>query len=638
MAATPKSLNIDDPAPQTAHPPESPPSSSSTGDSDVDTDSDNDHEHEFDTLVCQWNVCIHELRRLQEATPASSPIHGLSDLIKAQQQTLDRLLKRKAAGKLSHEHYNGFKDFCWYDRWAVVKKCQELVSIENISFPRNPRKPVAPGAGWIRYKDSPLHEKPVVIDAVVDNGATWLKFMSMSTRNLEFQLVVDMDAESDDDDETVHVRSDSTQTWSDAETIQLSSASTENDYDTTIDWSGHSVFVETIMKIVKAAEWNHCPHVHFVLPRLVEGESNIVDTLLSDLRKRDSGAVKITISCANGKFLTSDAPGPSAAIPVLVDRLEPFVREDCRRLTLVVNLDPSVLASLVSDLHHGPILLQPLAQQKLIIQTQSSLPNDVEETGQVPRNEILAKVLLPALRGRKLVCTESAAKYFRKVIEAISTSSEEVRASLILPPQGAGQVHDKFRLLTEFQKWSNVAIPHDLLLPIAIVDDVTLDEVQPLVSSNKLPPMASQVARDLSPLNRSIYLYGWANGVTTITGHRGIDRQVQLSVATHWTPDPKNKRPPDVWHRLLSGHLFLRDKPKNWQDLISCVVPGGEVPAELVRWTLPWTTWGRGIDANGVPDTKTWPGIGHEEMLEYGRKTERRKRDGETAEGGASES
>lgn len=576
-------------------------------DGETGSDEDHDSDHELDgaveSLVTQWHACIDELRQLQEATPASSPIHGLPNLLKAQQQTLDKMLHRRATDKLSRDNYTAFKSVCWYDRWALIKKCHDLIYVDNVSFPRSPRAPVIPGAGWIRYKNGRFQERPVVIDAVVDNGATWLKFMSISTRTLEFQVL--SDGTDSDDEEGIS--------------------------------SSHSIFVETIIKIVNAARWNHCPHVHLVLPRLMEGESDVVDKVLRAVRNMTDGqAVKITVSCANSKFMTSKVPELSAAIPALVEGRELFVVEDCRRLTPVVNLDPSALTSLVSDLHHGPVPLQPQAQQELLVYTQSALhsDNDVEETGQVPRSEILARVLLPALRGRKLVCTRFAAKYFRKLIGAISTRSEEFRASLILPPEGSAKTHDE--LVAELQRWSNVAIPDDLLLPIEIVDDITTENVESLVSSTKLPPMALEVARDLSPLNRSIYLYGWANRATTVTGHRGINRQVQLSVATNWKAG-LDDRPPDVWHRLLSGSLFLREKPKHWRDLIG-VAAGGEVPPELMRWTLPWTTWGRGIDANGVPDTKTWPGVGHEEMLGYGRKTERRARDNEAADGEPSQS
>ena len=142
-----------------------------------------------------------------------------------------------------------------------------------------------------------------------------------------------------------------------------------------------------------------------------------------------------------------------------------------------------------------------------------------------------------------------------------------------------------------------------------------------------LPRMALGVSQDLSPPNRSVYLYGWIHRLTTITGHRGIERQIQLSVATYWNSasEASDVDPPDIWHRHLGAYLIHRDKPKNWKDMIPGVPEGGEVPKEMIRWTLPWTTWGRGISTYGVPGTKTWPGVGHDNMQEYGRRMERRE-------------
>ena len=32
------------------------------------------------------------------------------------------------------------------------------------------------------------------------------------------------------------------------------------------------------------------------------------------------------------------------------------------------------------------------------------------------------------------------------------------------------------------------------------------------------------------------------------------------------------------------------------------------------------TTWGRGISTYGLPDTKTWEGIGHADKTKFGRR------------------
>lgn len=562
------------------------------------------------SLIEQWKTCIKELRQLHvEATASASvlPIYGLYSLLKVQQRALDKAIQKNEVSQkdLSVAHYFGIKSCCWDDKWAVVKKCRSLVCV-NKEFPRSPRQPVPPGQGWLAHKDKPFQEKEVVVDAVVDNGATWLRFISIATKRLEYQVLTEgyeSQGEDENDDE---------------------------------DGAGkgliHTEFVDTVKKLVLAARWNHCPHIHLLLPSLHEGESEVVNSVLDYLRNNIGGDdVSITISCAGSPFLADPPPPVDVAITALVSGRDRLVRDDCQHITPTANLDPSVLLSLVTDLHHGAVPLQSQAQQHVIIE--SIKAHETERKELVSRKDILAEVLFPALRGRKLVCTRFTASYFRQVISAIATHSEEVLASIILPPDDSSPSAALARedRLTEFQKWSTVPVPPDLLLPIEIVDDIDLQDVEPLIAAGRLPPMARGVAHDLSRLNRSVYLYGWANRLTTITGHRGIERQILLSIATHWTRG-WDERPPDIWHRHLGGYLVHRDKPTNWRDMI----PGAErgdtaVPREVMRWTYPWTTWGRGISTYGVPDTKAWDGVGHDDMQGYGRRMERRERNGTAA-------
>jgi len=543
----------------------------------------------IDALIKQWKLCISELRQL--AAAAKIPIHGLNSLLKVQQRALDKAVQKRERGLLSAANYFGIKSCCWDDRWDIVKKCSGLVSV-NKEFPRSPRVPVSPGEGWLAYKDGLFQEKPISVDAVVDSGATWLKLISIPPKTLEYQVMAEgWESEEDEDGGEDGPQSEG-------------------------DGLAHTEFVDSIRKIVLAAKWNHCPHLHLLLPGLREGQSEVVDRVLNFVRNRvGDGVVSITLSCADSAFLVDAPPESSGAIAALADQRDLLVGDDCRRITPVVNLDPSALTALVTDLHHGPVLLQPKAQQEII--SKSILDHETDNNELVSRQDILATILLPALRGRKLLCTQSAAKYFRQLIGAISTHSEEKRALLILPPVGGERGLSREEIISELQKWSNVPIPSDLNLPVEIVQDITTEDVEPLVAAGRLPPMALGVAKDLSQLNCSVYLYGWANGMTTITGHRGIERQIQLSLATHWTrgENNPNERPPDIWHRHLGGYLIHRDKPKEWREMT-----GGEVPQEVIRWTHPWTTWGRGISTYGVPDTKTWPGVGHEDMQGYGRR------------------
>lgn len=553
-----------------------------------------------ESLIEQWVACIGELRQLAVATQSDKPIHGLSSLLKVQQRALDKAVQKRDKEQLTPAHYFGIKSCCWDDKWAVVKKCRGLVCV-NRDFARSPRQPVPPGSGWLAYKDKLFQEKEVAVDAVVDSGVTWLRFMSMPAKRLEYQVLTEgYESGGDEDGET-----------------QGGLVNTE--------------FVDSIRKLVLAARWNHCPHVHLLLPGLRRGESAVVDRVLDYVQTTlGDGDVSVTISCADSAIL-SDAPPPfETAIAALVRERDPLVGDDGRRVGPVANLDPSALVSLATDLHHGPVPLQPQAQQDIIAASVEAHETDKNEL--VSRRDILATVLLPALRGRRLVCTRFAASYFRWVIAAIGTHSEEVRASLILPPEDNAKLPSASSedRLAEFRKWSMVPIPSDLRLPVEVVDDIGLEDIDQLISAGRLPPMAHGVGHDLSRLNRSVYLYGWANRVTTVTGHRGIERQIQLSIATHWVRGSGDERPPDIWHRHLGGYLVHRDKPKDWRHMI----PGGEdtsmIPHEVIRWTYPWTTWGRGISTYGVPDTKSWEGVGHDDMQGYGRRTERRERGNNT--------
>ncbi|KAK4233483.1 hypothetical protein C8A03DRAFT_19451 [Achaetomium macrosporum] len=555
----------------------------------------------IEALITQWQRCMEELQRLQQtAEAASRPVRGLHALLKVQQRALDKVIQKQRGSSvtsISPAQYFGLKSCCWDDRWAVVKKCRGLVSI-NKEFPRSPRLPVALDDGWLAYKDRPFQEKPVAVDAVVDSGATWLKFISISSKTLAYQVVAEGWASEPEDDENGE--------GADAADGGL----------------GHTEFAGTVKKIVLAARWNHCQHVHLILPGLQEGNSEAVDRMIHYIRhKIGAGDVSVEASCAGSPFLAEPPPPLDHAITALIQDREPLVGDDCGRLTGTVNLDPSALVALVTDLHHGPVPLQPEPQQRIIIR--SILDHETDNNELVSRQDILSSVLYPALRRRKLVCTGLAAAYFRKLIDAISTHSEETRAKLILPPLESESASAQ-ELRETLQKWSTVPVPDDLHLPVQIVPDIDLPDVEELIAAGKLPPMALSVARDLSPLNRSVYCYGWAHRLTTVTGHRGIERQVRLSLARHWTrgEDSGDERPPDIWHRHLGGYLIHRDKPKDWREMIP---EGEEIPPEVIRWTYPWTTWGRGISTYGVPDTKTWEGVGHEDKTTYGRRMSRRE-------------
>ncbi|KAK0622664.1 hypothetical protein B0T14DRAFT_535786 [Immersiella caudata] len=549
-----------------------------------------------------WRMCVDELGQLCAAMPPARLHHTLTNLHRQQEIAVERSSKKAQKGDLPSPHiFNALGSQSWAVKWAVVKKCRGLICV-NTQFPHTPPlfvHPLSKDPSRERIVKRPLQERTVTIDAAVDSGATWIKFISVTPKALEYQVDAtnwESDSENDEGDDSSVGRAERHRT---------------------IDGLSYCDFVAKAKTVVQAAKWNQCPQLHLVIPSLREGESGAVDRVLNYIRTELGGKdVTVTVSCANSPLLTEPPPELSAAIESLVSVEDEFSAEHGRPLTPTINLDPGVLISLVSDMHHGPIPQQPLSQQKVVTLSLGH-PDNPEKPELDGRQDLLPRVLFPALRGRKLVCTKFAASYFRQVISSIATSSEETRASFILPPEGSSTSREE--LLAECQKWSNVSIPSDLVLPVEIVDDVDVEQVESLVRSGQLPPMALGVARDLSRLNCSVYLHGWANRLTTITGSRGIYRQVHNSISKHWKPDGLNDIPPHLL-QLYVGRLLHRDKPGNWRQILTGVPNGGEVPPEVIRWTYPLTTWGRGINSFGMPDSKCWPGVGHDEIQTHGIK------------------
>ncbi|KAK4450931.1 hypothetical protein QBC34DRAFT_484172 [Podospora aff. communis PSN243] len=550
--------------------------------------STSDDDSSLDDFFDAWKMCIDEVGQLMAAMPQDQVHPCLKALHLRQKRGFEKGCWKRQRGLLQRHYYSGLGSSNWTIQWSVIKKFRGLMCVDK-TFQRSPYVAIDPSSNESKmpaWDTIPFQQSRVIVDAVVDGGATWLKFLSISRKTLEYQVMAEgWENEGwESEDEGGHSRADNLR---------------------------HIPFVDNIRSFVQAARWNHCPHLHLLVLTLREGESEVVDRVLNYVRTEIGGrGVAVTISCSNSAFLTEPPPDLSTAIASVVER-DPVVGDDCRRITSTLNLDPGVLVSLVTDVHHSPVPKQPVLQQDIINYTLAEV---------VPRKDILANLLFPILRGRRLVCTKFAASYFRQLISTLSTSSEEARASLLLPPEGSSASREE--LLAEYQEWTNVPVPSDLLFPVEIVDDVDIPQVESMVSSGRLPPMALGVSQDLSRLNRSVYLYGWANGLTTLSGNRGIGRQIQLSLARHWEPSENgtNDNPPNIYQRYLGAYLIHRDKPKNWRDLIG-VAEGGEVPSELIRWTYPLTTWGRGVGGNGLPDSKTWPGVGHDEQVRYSLKT-----------------
>ncbi|KAI9788277.1 MAG: hypothetical protein M1835_002359 [Candelina submexicana] len=362
-----------------------------------------------------------------------------------------------------------------------------------------------------RYKDK---KNSALVDIVAHGGEEWIKVSTITENRVLFEMAEagwNADDSGPDDDSTS--RSDN-------------------------DDNGLSLFrlAEDLKKAAKAVRvrYKH-PKVRFVLPKLEEGKIPQIDRLLRDIR-----ATGIVVHCA------SDLEGIPE--PPLTDVLDKLVVDDFAAFTPILNIDCTILLALVSDLSHGRVAVEPWFHRAIRRQI------ELEE-----EEKLLPTFLFPAMGNRELVCTAEAAKRMREIVDLIGTPAEKARMVLLMGEErnanGAEeQAYDaatrRKNLVTSFRQYSEYDIPSEWNLPIHIVDghiDITL-----------LPRTAIAVADSLTAINRSVFLYGWAAGRTTISSNRTVAKLIETVIEEHRSSEEDVG--PDVWLCPTARSLVGKEK------------------------------------------------------------------------------
>lgn len=262
------------------------------------------------------------------------------------------------------------------------------------------------------------------------------------------------------------------------------------------------------------------PKIQLLLPRLVEGADKDIDKLLSMVR-----ALGIMVMCGN------DIPRP----PQIDEALGHMVIDEFSTFTDTLNIDCSLLA-LVSDLSFSRVI-EPSRLKKWWKEQQ------IEE-----KERLLPTLLWPAMGSRKLVCTRESAAWMRELVDMIGTETERARMRLLFSEDTS---KSRQELIADFQRYSDHEVPSDWQLPIMIIDfDQSL--------KRKLPRVVAAVEAELTDHNRSVFLYGWATGITTLSSNKVVARLIEKIIWEH------NRHGGDVDgpHVWLSRSRSLVAKPK----------------------------------------------------------------------------
>jgi hypothetical protein len=268
----------------------------------------------------------------------------------------------------------------------------------------------------------------------------------------------------------------------------------------------------------------HVPRIRVILPN-IDLYTAPPDMALF-LRQLDGTnldpGVQVTINDASSDFLRTQPPED---LDTIMDNLDSA--DEPTGLTDPLNMDHTILIDLISDITHTR--LQPRAWHPSPVRAQIG-------EGNSHKDGLMTRLLYPILQGRRLVCTEGAAKKFHEVLLTVGTSAERQRGHLLVPMNPDIQQLAPDEIRARFAALSVHPMPADIQLPIEVVPGRWDAEVAAtMVAKGRLPRVAVDVAQNsgLKSYLLSIYLYGWVDNIVTITSNKEVKGQISRCVEAY---------------------------------------------------------------------------------------------------------
>ncbi|KAF1847260.1 uncharacterized protein K460DRAFT_363361 [Cucurbitaria berberidis CBS 394.84] len=382
-------------------------------------------------------------------------------------------------------HYIVSSNLLYYEAlWNAAKRFSGLQSFRKYFFWDRHTAPAGKHTtkGLSLAKGSQAKSKTAaLVDIVAEEGSEWIRVSTVSEKRLLFDLAkMGWMNDSDSDEDMPNTQSSN---WE------------EDDDDDQVG------VVKNARELARAARANPIrgrpPNVHFVLTRIVTGKTQAVDMIVDKIRA--TGAI---VQCATN--IPPPVPLHSVLPQLLVDR--------SRALSETLNIDCTILLALISDISHKPCPILDWYPGEV----RAQINEEAEE-------HLLPTHLYPAIGSHPMVCTKEAADQMNLIIETLATDTEKLRADLLLG-QGGRQGRSSEELVAEWASISDHEIPTGLKLPL-LVKTVDLDTL-----TDGLPTVATKIAAELGDLNKSIFLYGWAEKLTTLSANRGRSRQIESTI------------------------------------------------------------------------------------------------------------
>jgi hypothetical protein len=391
--------------------------------------------------------------------------------------------------------------------WGSAKCCTGIVALEKRFYWTVDKKP----HGKVKSENvvNPQQSRyNVLVDIVAQNGSEWVKVSTLTEKRLLFDMAK--------------------AGWLGESSSEGSDVGDDEDDET----EGLMKQAEALMKASKATRvrYRH-PSVRIVLPKIKRGSAKEMDELIKQIET-------LGIKVQTFEDLPDVVP-VSAALPRMV--VDPFVG-----FSSTLNVDCTILLALVSDLSHSRVQAEDWHHRAILRQIE--MENE---------NQLLPNCLWPAMGSRPLVCAGEAAKRMHEIVDLIGTQSEKQRRDCLMEVESTTH-WSKEQRIKGFQELSAYDVPLGWNIPIKVIDtDIALMQKQ-------LPPAAEQVAKLLSPINQSVFLYGWATGRTTISSNRTVAKEIEGTIETHRLAEDDTG--PDIWLCPTARSLVGKEKTRrNWE-------------------------------------------------------------------------
>lgn len=259
------------------------------------------------------------------------------------------------------------------------------------------------------------------------------------------------------------------------------------------------------------------PKVRLVLPGITEGDSEEIDAMLRDIR-----AIGVNVECAtNSEPIVSES---HALITSPMGSFESMLLSPPEPMTRILNIDSTILISLISDISH--VYPSALPDPQVISAEKRPFHRAIlQQILEEEESPLLPTELYPVLAGRNLVCTVPTAARVCQIVETMASSTERIRASMIFGRGNYAGIKEA-ELRQELGRYSVHPVPNDLSLAITQIDfEAEAAFSKSHVEHFAFPVSIAKRAADnmsWSLTNQSVLLYGWRENIVTITSNQII--------------------------------------------------------------------------------------------------------------------